>query len=235
MATIKTLSDLQNKKVLVIFPHPDDETVMTGGLIQKLLSSGAKVSVVCLTSGDQGKIHIHGRGQSLGQIRRGEFFLAVRRLGVGNFEIFNFPDGKLKDSPVWKPVIQEYVSHFDLVVSYDPSGVTGHPDHIALSLFLMKVAKETKGKLLLVAPVGIIRSKFLDPRVSPFTATPDLLVNLSLGERLRKWWAFNAYPSQYRLKTRFLGLAISLAPQTEGFALFRHGQKYRFKYIHFEF
>ena len=234
MATID-LKNFKNKKVLVIFPHPDDETVMAGGLIQRLLSFSAKVAVVCLTAGDQGKIHVHGRGQSLGQIRRGEFISAVKRLDVENYEIFNFPDGKLKDSPVWKPVVREYINHYDLVVSYDPSGVTGHPDHIALSLFLMKVAKETGGKLLLVAPAGIIRSKFLDPRVLPFATTPQLLVHLSLGERLRKWWAFNGYPSQYDRRTRLFALLLSLKPQLEGFAQFNSKKKYPHRYVNFEF
>jgi len=235
MATVKSLSDLKDKKVLVIFPHPDDETVMTGGLIQKLLSAGAKVTVVCLTSGDQGKIHIHGRGQSLGQIRRQEFFLAVRRLGVANFEIFNFPDGKLRSVHTWRPVVGEYVSHYDLVVSYDSSGVTGHPDHIALSLYLMKLARDTKKSLLLVAPVGTIRSNLLDSRVSEFAAAPELIIRLSLKERLCKWWALTAHKSQYQSSTLLLALVASLLPQTEGFAPFDPEKKYRFKHIRFEF
>ena len=113
---VTTISKLKNKKVLVIFPHPDDETVMAGGLIQKLISLEANISVVCLTSGDQGKIHIHGRGRSLGEIRRQEFFTAIKRLGVDQYEIFNFPDGRLKNTKVWHAPIRELLRGRALII-----------------------------------------------------------------------------------------------------------------------
>lgn len=234
MATID-LSNFKNKKVLVIFPHPDDETVVAGGLIQRLIGFGAKVSVVSLTSGDQGKIHIHGRGLSLGEIRRHEFFKAVQRLGVTNYEIFNFPDGKLKDTKVWHPVIDDYIRHYDLVITYDPSGVTGHPDHIALSLQLMKLAIKTEFKFLQIAPIGLIKKSLMDSRVAKFATAPDLIIELSLLERLRKWSALSAHRSQYQLSTLFLTFFISFLPQSEGFSIYNPKKKYPFKFIPFKF
>jgi len=229
------ISNFKNKKVLVIFPHPDDETVMTGGLIQKLHSLGSKVTLVCLTSGDQGKIHIHGHGLSLGQIRKGEFTRAVTRLGVTDFEIFNFPDGKLRQTRIWQPVVTEYVRHFDLVFTYDPSGVTGHPDHIALSLYLIKLLKKSKTQLCFVAPIGLIKDQLLDSRVAQFTTQPDLVVRLSLKQRLRKWTAFISHRSQYTLPTLFLALLVSFLPQSEGFAFYQPQKKYPSRYIPFDF
>lgn len=208
---------------------------MAGGFIVQAIKSGAKVKVVCLTAGDQGKIHVHGRGRSLGQIRREEFFRAMHRLGVSNFETFNFPDGKLRNTPVWRPVVADFVGHADLVVSYDLSGVTGHPDHIALGLELHRQARKLGPTLWHVAPTGLLRRILAEKKVAKYLSEPEVELTLRFGERLRKWRAFNAYQSQYRLSTRLLGLILSLLPQTEGFALFRPKQKYRFKYIHFEF
>ncbi len=208
---------------------------MAGGLILQAIKAGAKVSVVCLTSGDQGKIHIHGRGRSLGEIRQNEFFTAVKRLGVGNFETFNFPDGQLKTIRVWDSVVAEYVRRHDVVVSYDPSGVTGHPDHIALSLHLIKLARKTKFNLFFVAPIGIIRENFLDPRVIQFVSSPDFVFELTLWQRLRKWWAFYAHRSQYPRSILIQALFFSFLPQSEGYAIFNSKKKYLFKYINFDF
>src|SRR4030095_6335023 len=42
----------QRDRLVVLSPHPDDETLAAGGLIQRVLQSGGKVKVVFLTSGD---------------------------------------------------------------------------------------------------------------------------------------------------------------------------------------
>jgi LmbE family N-acetylglucosaminyl deacetylase len=41
-----------NDKVLILAPHPDDESIGTAGVIQQALKAGAKINVVCLTNGD---------------------------------------------------------------------------------------------------------------------------------------------------------------------------------------
>jgi|CXWL01.1.fsa_nt_gi LmbE family N-acetylglucosaminyl deacetylase len=235
MATINKISDLSNKKVLVIFPHPDDETVMACGLILQALKVGAIVKVVCLTRGDQGKIHVHGRGMSLGEIRRQEFFTAMKRLGVDQYEVFNFPDGHLKKTKVWHTPIRELLCGRDLVVSYDPTGVTGHPDHITLTKYLHQLSRQRSFTFWQVAPIGLIKKFFVNHAVSGDLLVPQIQIRLFLLARLRKWWAFNAYRSQYTLTNRLLALAASFLPQVEGFAVYHPEKKYRFRYIPFEF
>src|SRR5690606_9226054 len=39
-------------RLLVLAPHPDDETIATGGLVQSALAAGAKVHVLFATDGD---------------------------------------------------------------------------------------------------------------------------------------------------------------------------------------
>src|ERR1700704_4021556 len=41
-----------NTRLMVFSPHPDDETLGAGGLIQRVLSIGGAVKVVFMTSGD---------------------------------------------------------------------------------------------------------------------------------------------------------------------------------------
>src|SRR5262249_54049832 len=40
------------KRVLVLAPHPDDETLATGGLLQRSVAAGAAVRVVFVTDGE---------------------------------------------------------------------------------------------------------------------------------------------------------------------------------------
>src|SRR5262245_43450761 len=49
--TIATLVS-HNTRLLVFSPHPDDETLGAGGLIQRVLDAGGAVKVVFMTSGD---------------------------------------------------------------------------------------------------------------------------------------------------------------------------------------
>ena len=39
-------------RVLVLAPHPDDESLACGGIIQRALARGARVRIVFLTYGD---------------------------------------------------------------------------------------------------------------------------------------------------------------------------------------
>jgi hypothetical protein len=42
----------KDDRVLILAPHPDDEAIGAGGLIQRALSAGAKVNIICFTNGD---------------------------------------------------------------------------------------------------------------------------------------------------------------------------------------
>src|SRR3990167_9586391 len=96
------LKKIKNKRLLVVFPHPDDESVVAGGLIQRALSLGFWVTVVCLTKGGRGKIHINGKGRSAEEIRENEFKQAVTALGVSDFHLWSFSDGELKKIRGWR-------------------------------------------------------------------------------------------------------------------------------------
>lgn len=230
------LNQLQNKKILVIFPHPDDETVMAGGLIRAAIEVGAVVTVVCLTHGERGKIHTHGWGNSLSEIRRIEFKKALTRLGVTRSEIFSYPDGNLRRDRKWVQKLNPaFFFDFDLVIGYDLSGVTGHPDHIALAKHLHQLSPTVGFTLWQASPVGILKKAFLEPQVASYLSPPEITITLSLYQRLRKWWAFVAYASQYNLITRLLALFTSLLPQSEGFSLYRPGRNYRFRFVPFSF
>lgn len=93
-----------NTRLLVIAPHPDDETVMTGGLIQRVLENQGKVEIIYLTSGDGSRTTLIQEDKkldlsptefiALGETRIKEASEAARILGVERKDIFflGFPD-----------------------------------------------------------------------------------------------------------------------------------------------
>lgn len=95
------------ERLLVIAPHPDDETLGTGGLIQRVLARHGSVHVVLMTAGDGnvgGVVLETGLRQppaanfvAYGERRVGEARAALRTLGAaGNsLDLLGFPDGGL--------------------------------------------------------------------------------------------------------------------------------------------
>jgi LmbE family N-acetylglucosaminyl deacetylase len=91
-------------RVLVIAPHPDDETLCCAGYLQRAVRSGASVAVVWITAGDSFEIDAmltertlrpHSEGlEKLGLRRIGEGHAAADLLGVprANQFLLGFPD-----------------------------------------------------------------------------------------------------------------------------------------------
>ena len=97
----------KNTRLMVFSPHPDDETLAAGGLIQRVLSLGGSVKVVFMTSGDGFPEGVEretriGRPnaqdyRNYGKLRKREARQALRVLGMNKQDVvfLNFPDGGL--------------------------------------------------------------------------------------------------------------------------------------------
>lgn len=97
----------KDDRVLVIAPHPDDETVAAGGLVHQLTAGGVTVAVVFLTYGDgwDWAAEVASGDQTptdadyvaLGRLRHLEALGAGAALGVpiGAITFVGFPDGGL--------------------------------------------------------------------------------------------------------------------------------------------
>ncbi len=77
--------------ILVVAPHPDDESIMTAGVIAKAKSEGRRVAIAVVTNGDLGC-------DRDGLAREAETVAAMAALGVGEEDIFflGYPDGYLE-------------------------------------------------------------------------------------------------------------------------------------------
>src|ERR1700685_2677369 len=91
--------------LLVVSPHPDDETLCCGALIQRVLQAGGRASIVWITSGDASRLTLLFNGATLlpdqahalamGERRMAEARAATARLGVtaGGQLFLGYPDG----------------------------------------------------------------------------------------------------------------------------------------------
>ena len=91
-------------RILVIAPHPDDETLCCGGYLQQAVAAGATVGVVWITAGDSFEIDaiviertLRPKGLGLEQLgvrRIAEAHAAADRLGVPRAQqtLLGFPD-----------------------------------------------------------------------------------------------------------------------------------------------
>jgi len=167
---------------MVVFPHPDDETMATGGLLLVAHHFGWKTIVISLTKGDAGRLHINPKGKSIGELRVQELSGAAKILKVSKLIIEDFGDGKLKGKRVkvesyLKQAVKTYRP--GILVTYDHSGLTGHPDHIALSVAVKEVISKLPDKpTLLWVTLPKTWHNIWHPRVAQYVTKPTHVLDL---------------------------------------------------------
>jgi LmbE family N-acetylglucosaminyl deacetylase len=138
----KDLRHLKGKKVLVIFPHADDEVFTMGGLLTQLSRIGSVVTWLVLTKGEKGTPdgQIDDR---LKDIRMNEAKQAAHIYGSITYLQKGYPDGGVADHR--KELTSDLAATIEklnpnLILTYDRSGLYGHPDHIAVSEVVTEIA-----------------------------------------------------------------------------------------------
>lgn len=146
----------ETPRLLFVHAHPDDETLNNGVTIAHYAALGAEVTVLTCTLGEEGEVigdqwaqlAVEGADQ-LGGYRIGELTAALRHLGVPGPRFLGgagcWRDSGMVGTPRRRQtrfadadlgwvgdqmadVIAELRPH--VVVTYDPDGGYGHPDHI---------------------------------------------------------------------------------------------------------
>jgi N-acetyl-1-D-myo-inositol-2-amino-2-deoxy-alpha-D-glucopyranoside deacetylase len=149
------MSSTQSPRLLFVHAHPDDESLGTGATIAYYAGRGADVRVVTCTLGEEGEVIGDSypllavdHADQLGGYRIAELTEALSILGAGRPMFLGGP-GRWRDSgmPGTPPrrqtrfidagdaavhelvdIIGRFRPH--IVVTYDPAGGYGHPDHV---------------------------------------------------------------------------------------------------------
>ncbi|MGH8216828.1 MAG: PIG-L deacetylase family protein, partial [Rhodanobacteraceae bacterium] len=214
-----------NASLMVLAPHPDDESLAAGGLIQRALGHGARVSVVFVTDGENNpwpqralerRLWI-GPSQRGGwaRRRRDEADRALRELGAESVGVhrLGWPDGGvtwmlLEETGSMLATMRELMEREQPTALVLPDLVDRHPDHSAMHV-LMEMVFQSKPRASKPECLGYLlhgRSRPGAPLHAVFALQPD--------ELTRKRRAIAAHASQTALSGRRL---MRFATDTESF------------------
>lgn len=138
------------KVLLAVLAHPDDETFGTGGTLAHYARQGVKVYLVCATRGEVGEVEpemLEGYG-SVAELRENELRCAAQTLGLTKVFFLDYRDSGMPGSidnthpralfaaDIYKVTadIVQYIRMLkpQVVITFDPIGGYRHPDHIAI-------------------------------------------------------------------------------------------------------
>jgi LmbE family N-acetylglucosaminyl deacetylase len=241
MTSINTYIKKYNiSKALFLFAHPDDESFLAGITIQKLLASGVNVRVVSFTKGGKGKNHLKNISEDLVITREKEYIEAMKTLRVTNYAIYDFKDAELKESEMEIMIqIKKEVNDFNpnMILTFDPSGITGHPDHISLSKYINSLLSEYPNIKILNFVPGKLEKRFFRKLNTSiiYSLTPEVEVSSSLSMNIKKLKAIESHKSQIRsLKTKLLNLLHVFISPKEYLHEVKSDEKYTYEYTNFK-
>jgi LmbE family N-acetylglucosaminyl deacetylase len=137
-------------RLLAFFAHPDDEAFGIGGIMAANKARGIHNTLVCATKGEAGEISLPelATSSNLGLVRELELREAAQHMGVDDLYFLGYRDsGMAGTEPNQHPnafananpgsVVPRLVRFIrtvrpQVVVTFDPTGGYGHPDHIAI-------------------------------------------------------------------------------------------------------
>jgi N-acetyl-1-D-myo-inositol-2-amino-2-deoxy-alpha-D-glucopyranoside deacetylase len=195
--------------ILFVHAHPDDESIGTGATMAHYAAAGAKVTLVTCTLGEEGEIHVPSlsllaadEGDQLGGYRISELSAACAALGVSDHRFLGgvgrYRDSGMMGTPAndnprcfWRADLDEAAGYLvevmrevrpQVLVTYDPNGFYGHPDHIQSHRVAMRAAElagdAAPGKIYWTAmPLSVLKAGieiFAESENNPFAGITDV-------------------------------------------------------------
>lgn len=145
----------EQRKILSILAHPDDESFGMGGTLAYYAKQGVEVHLICATKGEAGDVSpdLLKDYNSVAERRESELRCAANYLGLKNVHFLGYRDSGMKGSIdnqhpnalINAPLedvtakIVDYIRKVkpDILLTFDPVGGYHHPDHI----FIQRAAK----------------------------------------------------------------------------------------------
>jgi LmbE family N-acetylglucosaminyl deacetylase len=198
--------------LLAVFAHPDDETFGPGGTLAKYAASGVEVHYVCATKGEAGEApaDLLQRFRDMEELRATELECASRILGIKQVHFLGYRDSGMPGSEdnlhprsLQQAAEEEVVGKIvalirqirpEVVITFDPRGGYGHPDHVKIH----RTATEAFFAAGHPDRFGKLREQGLSPH------QPQYLYYTAFSRRVLKFWLFllpliGKDPSRYGL------------------------------------
>lgn len=243
----------ETKRLLISYAHPDDESFGLGAFIARYVAEGVEVSLICGTNGEAGTVAPEKMGgfATIKDLRLSELDCAAEVLGFSEVIKLGYRDSGMmnnteKDRPdsLWQAPTEEVAAKIadvirrikpQVIITFDPYGGYGHPDHIKMHLATHAALEMLKDdparpqklyysvfpKELIQLGVRLMRLNGRDPRkmgvnadidfqavldnVQPVTALMDVSGYRETGER-----AAACHASQISPRTQFPGASVMM-------------------------
>jgi LmbE family N-acetylglucosaminyl deacetylase len=141
---------MRPKTLLAAFGHPDDESFGMGGTLSLYAANGHRVELICATRGEVGEISDPALAspENLGLVRENELRCSAASMGIRPPILLGYRDSGMLGSPdnddprsfyradrveaVGKVAYWIRSIRPDVVVTFEPGGGYGHPDHTTI-------------------------------------------------------------------------------------------------------
>jgi LmbE family N-acetylglucosaminyl deacetylase len=146
------------RTLVFVHAHPDDEALLTAGTMARAVAEGQRVVLVVATDGGAGLAASDLRGD-LAARRGAELAESCRVLGVHRLVSLGYADSGLHGDataapggaqPLCRAPLEESAGALadvlreesaDVMVTYDPNGGYGHPDHVRVHELSLRAAE----------------------------------------------------------------------------------------------
>lgn len=211
-----------SKRILAIYPHPDDETFVSAGTLIQHVEAEDKVTVVIATLGQMGRRMgnpFFANRETLVNVRERELQDACDAIGITDLRLWRMQDKTLqfRDSDMLADYIMDIMGDVnpDIIYSFYPEhGV--HPDHDTLSaatvLAVSRLEPESRPE---------IRGHAI---TDDTLAKPDLEIDVT-NVIDKKMAALRAHKSQTEIITRKLDEEIRKQPEKKEVLLSRFAKE----------
>ena len=141
---------MSNRRVLISYAHPDDESFGLGGTIARYIADGADVDLICATNGERGTVKpefLNGY-DSIAALRLAELDCAAEKLQLTHVVKLGYKDSGMMGSEtsndadcLWQAKQEDVARRVvevirdlkpQVVITFNLYGGYGHPDHIAI-------------------------------------------------------------------------------------------------------
>jgi LmbE family N-acetylglucosaminyl deacetylase len=178
--------------VLAFFAHPDDETMLAGGMLALLAENDAQVHYLSATRGEGGEL-----GEpplcsidELGQVRESELVCAVGALGGHSLTFLGYKDPRIGEQDQLYPYTEDItflagqvaasIRQFDIeaVISHGSNGEYGHPARIITSQAALAAVMSFEGKAPSLYTIAAHYSQHPYPRLANEDDQADLVIEI---------------------------------------------------------
>jgi len=167
-------------RVLIVMPHPDDETFSAGGTLALYAKAGRQVTYACATKGELGRNMgkpFFANRETLPALREVELRKACDVLGIEPPRFMGLRDKTLEfiDPAVLAGMVRDLIDELrpSLVITHYP-GYGIHPDHDALARATIEAVAAMSADQR-----PVVHCRALGENVRSVLGEPDYVVNIS--------------------------------------------------------